>query len=59
MGSMEGWDLILLVVVGYLAISLLVRMMLAHRNRVVRQLRQQADRSRSNDSPSKQEKMAS
>jgi hypothetical protein len=56
---MEGWDLILLVVVGYLAVSLLVRLMLVHRNHVVRQLRQQADRSGSKDSPSKHEKMAS
>jgi hypothetical protein len=56
---MEGWDLILLVVVGYLAVSLLVRLMLAHRNRVVRHLRQQVDRSVGKTSPSKHGKMAS
>jgi hypothetical protein len=59
MDSMGNWDLILLVVVGYLAISLLVRLMLAHRNRVARQLREQADGSGSKNLSSKHEKMAS
>ncbi len=52
MDSMGTWDLVLLVVVGYLAVSLLVRMMLAHRNRVARHLREQADGSGSKRSSS-------
>ena len=43
MGSMDGWDLILLVVAVYLAIVSLVRLMTRHRNRVVEQLHRQAE----------------
>jgi hypothetical protein len=43
MAGMEGWDLLLLVVVGYLAVHLLIRLMIAHRNRVVERLREQAE----------------
>jgi len=50
MANMEGWDLLLLVVVGYLAVTLLTRQMFAHRNRVLRRLREQAEQSHRDES---------
>jgi hypothetical protein len=59
MESMEGWDLILLVVVGYLAVNLLIRMMLAHRNRAARQLSDQLESAQRQNRPTVQKKVAS
>jgi hypothetical protein len=59
METMEGWDLVLLVVVGYLAVHMLTRLMLAHRNRVVQRLRGPADPPHHKTSPAQQEKIAS
>ena len=53
MDSMGTWDLVLLVVVGYLAVHLLVRLTLAHRDRATRQLRRQAAGPESKDRSSK------
>jgi hypothetical protein len=44
MADMEGWDLLLLVVVGYLAVHSLIRLMVAHRNRTLQRLREKAER---------------
>jgi hypothetical protein len=38
---MEGWDVALLVVAGYVAVTALVRLMIGHRNRLVAELRRQ------------------
>jgi hypothetical protein len=43
MGNMDGWDLTLLLVAGYLAIVTLVRLMARHRNQVLQQLRYRAE----------------
>jgi hypothetical protein len=43
MGNMDGWDLTLLVVAGYLAIVTLMRLMSRRRSQVLDHLRQQAD----------------
>lgn len=41
MGTMDHWDIVLLVVAGYLAMVTLSRLMAAHRDRRVSQLRAQ------------------
>ena len=40
---MDGWDLVLLIVVSYVAVMALVRLMLARRDRLVSDLRGQLD----------------
>ena len=39
---MDGWNIALLVLAGYVAVSQLVRLMLARRNKLVAELREQA-----------------
>jgi hypothetical protein len=43
---MDGWDIVLLVVAGYVAVSALVRLMLRRRNQMLDELRQQVGRER-------------
>ena len=40
---MDAWDLVLLIVVSYLAVMALVKLMLARRDQVVKDLRMQLD----------------
>jgi heme exporter protein D len=41
MASMDGWDLALLVVVGYVALVTLVRLMIRRRNQVMDEFRRE------------------
>ena len=41
MGNMDGWDVALLAVAGYVAVSVLVRLMTGHRDRLVERLREE------------------
>lgn len=41
MEYMDGWDFALLIVVGYVAVSVLVRLMAGHRDQLVARLRQE------------------
>jgi len=41
--EMDGWDIALLVVAGYVAVTALVRLMLRRRDQVVEALRRQAE----------------
>jgi hypothetical protein len=41
---MDGWDVVLLVAAGYVALSALVRLMLRRRNQMFDELRQQVGR---------------
>lgn len=43
---MDGWDLTLVMVAGYLALTALVRMMIAHRDQIVSQARDDAESAR-------------
>jgi hypothetical protein len=43
MGNMDSWDVTLLVVAGYLAITSLVRLMARRRNQVYENLHQKAE----------------
>ena len=43
MGTMDSWDVTLLIVAGYLAIVTLVRLMARRRNQVFEELRRQAE----------------
>jgi hypothetical protein len=40
---MEGWEIALLAVSGYVAVMALVRLMLARRDRLLKELREQAE----------------
>ena len=46
MGSMESWDLVLLVVAGYLASTALVRMMIRRRDQMLDDLRRSMDKEK-------------
>ena len=46
MAFMNGWDIGLLIVAGYLAVTVLVRMMRVRRDTLVGQLHQQAEAER-------------
>ena len=39
--NVDRWDILLMLVVGYVAITVLVRLMISHRNRLVSELREQ------------------
>jgi hypothetical protein len=41
---MDGWDVVLLVVAGYVAVTALVRLMLRRRDQMLGELRQQVGR---------------
>jgi hypothetical protein len=41
MGTMDNWDITLLIVAGYLAIVALVRLMARHRDQMLEDLRRQ------------------
>lgn len=44
--ALEGWDLVLAAISGYVAITTLVRLMRRHHERLVEQLLKQAERER-------------
>ena len=46
MGNMDGWDLTLLLVAGYLAVVFLVRLMTNRRNQMLGQLRGQMEKEK-------------
>jgi hypothetical protein len=46
MGTMDTWDVTLLVVAGYLAVISLVRLMARRRNQVYEELRQKAEKEK-------------
>ena len=46
MENMNSWDVVLLVVAGYLATTALVRLMVRRRDQVLNELRQQFERKR-------------
>jgi hypothetical protein len=41
--SMDGWDIVVLIVVSYVAVMALVRLMLARRDRLLKDLHRQLD----------------
>lgn len=41
---MDGWDIVLLAVAGYLAVTILMRLMVWRRNQLVTELLEQAQR---------------
>ena len=57
MDGLSRWDLVLWIVVAYVAVMVLVRLMLQHRNTVFRKVRDQlAAQHRSKNRPSTAEK---
>jgi hypothetical protein len=46
MGTMDGWDIALLVGAGYVAATALVRLMIRRRDQMVEQFRQEVQRER-------------
>jgi hypothetical protein len=46
MANMNGWDVALLVVAGYVAVTALVRLMLRRRNQTIDEFRQQMEAER-------------
>ena len=46
MQSMDGWDVALLVLAGYVAVVALVRMMLGHREQTARRMRIELENQR-------------
>ena len=46
MGGMDGWDVALLAVAAYVAVTVLVRMMLSRHKRLVDQLARRAEQER-------------
>ena len=48
---MDGWDVAILAVAGYLAVTGLVRLMLVHRDRMLAQFRSQMEQQRKEPPP--------
>ena len=48
---MDGWDLVLLITVSYVAVTSLVRLMLARRDRLLEDLQKQLDAQLRNRPP--------
>jgi hypothetical protein len=46
MENMDGWDIVLLVGVAFVAITVLVRLMIRHRNELVARLRQEMEQDK-------------
>jgi hypothetical protein len=46
MGNMDGWDVALLAVAGYVAVVTLVRLMIRHRDRVLAEFRRRLKKER-------------
>ncbi len=47
MGSMDGWDLAIMVLVGYVAVVSLVRLMLLRRDDMMKEFRQELAKEKS------------
>jgi len=58
MENMDGWDIALLVVVAYVALSVLVRLMLRHRDEVLTRFRAEMQRSKDKKAKKAEEKPA-
>ena len=53
MATMDGWDWVLLIGGGFLAITMLCQLMSVRRNRVIEELTAEAARQRRRDKPKK------